>query len=198
MNHLKAKGDCVIMQKSHTVYVITNKVNGKRYIGQTTATAERRFAVHKSSARTGCGTQLIHKAINEFGEQNFFVMAIETGVGDDEIDSRESYWIQQMNTVYPNGYNIQTGGIRNFTLQKNYYESFNQGKASMSPHGDIVMIDKDTGEEIAIFRCAVYAERFLRRTGKKKANHWPITRCCMGKQKTAYGYKWIFRKDMSA
>ena len=60
----------------------------------------------------------------------------------------------------------------------------------------IIMLDNKTGEEIAIFRCATYAERFLKRNGIEKENHWPITRCCMGKQKTAYGYKWAFRNDV--
>lgn len=62
-------------------------------------------------------------------------------------------------------------------------------------HGEIVMIDKDTDKEIAIFRCATHAEQFLKNNGFPRANHWPITKCCLGKQKTAYSHKWKFKNE---
>lgn len=184
------------MQKQYTIYVITNKINGKLYVGQTSETANRRFIVHKSKAKRKDESSPLYKAINEFGEENFYVKSLENGIEEKMANSREAYWINELNTLYPNGYNVQSGGRKSYKFSKTYINFVKNKNPNMGLHGDIIMLDNKTGEEIAIFRCATYAERFLKRNGIEKENHWPITRCCMGKQKTAYGYKWAFRNDV--
>lgn len=186
------------MQKIYTVYKITNIINGKYYIGQTDKTAQRRFTQHKCRARNGYDkNRPIHIAINEYGEDNFIVETLETGISESEIDYREKYWIEEENSMYPNGYNVQSGGKNKFKYSEEIMNrEFKRNNINRAPYGDIIMLDKNTEQEIAIFRCATHAEKFLRNNGKPKANHWPITKCCMGRQKTAYGYKWKFRNDV--
>lgn len=195
---LKQKGDIIVMQKTYTVYKITNIINGKCYIGQTDKTAWRRFTQHKCKARNGYNkNRPIHIAINEYGEDNFVAETLETGISESEIDSREKYWIEEENSMYPNGYNVQSGGKDHFKFAEETIDrDFQRNSVNRAPYGDIIMLDKDTGKEIAIFRCATYAEKFLRKNGYPKANHWPITKCCMGRQNTAYGHKWKFRDDV--
>lgn len=57
------------------IYKITNKINGKIYIGQTINTPEYRMQQHfreaRSVARTNYG--IFHNAILEYGETNFSV-----------------------------------------------------------------------------------------------------------------------------
>ena len=73
------------MQKTYTVYKITNIINGKCYIGQTDKTAWRRFAQHKCKARNGYNkNRPIHIAINEYGEDNFVAETLETGISESE------------------------------------------------------------------------------------------------------------------
>jgi len=49
------------------VYLITNEVNGKHYVGQTTRTVEQRFKEHMESPYP------IGKAIRKYGAENFTI-----------------------------------------------------------------------------------------------------------------------------
>lgn len=53
----------------------------------------------------------------------------------------------------------------------------------------VVMLDKDTSEEIKTFISLKEAQRYLNKT--RASNH--ISDVCKGKRKTAYGYKWKFK-----
>ena len=86
------------------VYVITNRINGKNYVGQTTRTLEQRFAEH-SKADT-----LLGKAIREFGEENFSCEVLETCVTQEQLNEREKFWISKLDCKYPNGHNTMSGG----------------------------------------------------------------------------------------
>lgn len=90
------------------IYKITNKINGKIYIGQHKVPKEgegfRRYM--------GKGIA-IKEAINKYGKENFDKEIIEY-IEDDEkhslVSEREIYWISKLNSLYPNGYNISKGG----------------------------------------------------------------------------------------
>ena len=92
------------------IYCITNKVNGKQYVGQTTQTIERRFIQHRSDARTGRRNSIIHNAIRKYGEENFTTEEIDSASSIDELCEKEIYWIAKLNTLTPNGYNLTEGG----------------------------------------------------------------------------------------
>ena len=60
-----------------TLYVITNKVNGKQYIGKTYKTVEERFLIHvQDSKRERNQNRKLYQAMNEFGVDNFYIQAI--------------------------------------------------------------------------------------------------------------------------
>ena len=86
------------------IYKITNLINGKIYIGQTTKTIEERFEGH-SHADT-----LIGKTIREYGKKNFKIEVIEKCSSKEELDAREYYWIKTLDSQIPNGYNITEDG----------------------------------------------------------------------------------------
>jgi len=88
------------------VYVITNLLNGKRYVGQTTKTLRERFLKHKHKKVD----TLIHKAIKEFGEKNFTIEELDIGYSREELHEKEIFYIRQLNTFEPNGYNLTVGG----------------------------------------------------------------------------------------
>ena len=87
------------------IYVITNKINGKQYVGQTTRNIEERFYEHCYDKRS---TSAIHKAIEKYGINNFSLKELET-VDINLLDNREQYWIQKLNT-FKDGYNKNIGG----------------------------------------------------------------------------------------
>ena len=87
------------------IYKITNKKNGKIYIGQTIRDLEVRFKQH---CRSGC---YLYKAIKKYGVESFDKEIIDTATTREELDEKETYWIKKLNSIYPNGYNLTYGGI---------------------------------------------------------------------------------------
>ena len=87
------------------IYLITNKVNGKKYVGQS-IDIERRWKSHIIASKK---SELhIHRAIRKYGIDNFdFSILEECSV--DKLDEREIYWISELDT-YNNGYNMTIGG----------------------------------------------------------------------------------------
>ena len=91
------------------IYKITNKVNGKLYVGKTTATLKRRFQEHKQAAsRTTHAKRPLYRAFNKYGFENFEITLLEQ-VHTDEVDACEVYWIETLKT-YASGYNATLGG----------------------------------------------------------------------------------------
>lgn len=90
------------------IYKITNKVNGKVYIGQTIMPVKNRMYKHFSKARTGEGTTGIDAAIRKYGEENFEIEQILECPNED-LDFQEKFYISKYNS-FENGYNLTTGG----------------------------------------------------------------------------------------
>lgn len=91
------------------IYKITNKINGKVYIGQS-IDIERRWKEHIQRDRTN--TSLIHLAIIKYGKDNFDFDIIEE-CSQSELNEKEQYWIKYYNS-FENGYNLTRGGEARF------------------------------------------------------------------------------------
>ena len=92
-----------------TLYVITNRVNGKQYIGKTYKTIEQRFKVHvQNSKRERSKERKLYQAMNEFGVHNFYIQAIGQ-YEQSELEQKEIEYIYYYDT-YENGYNETLGG----------------------------------------------------------------------------------------
>ena len=88
------------------VYKITNLLNGKIYIGQTTRNIKERWRSHCNRKDS---KSAITNAIKKYGKENFKLEIVEK-VSIKNIDKRETYWIRKLNTIAPNGYNLESGG----------------------------------------------------------------------------------------
>lgn len=85
------------------VYITTNLVNDKKYIGQKSYTG-------KWKTYLGSGT-IIKQAINKYGKENFQREIIEECKTLDELNNKEIYWINYYNAVQSDDfYNIVEGG----------------------------------------------------------------------------------------
>lgn len=92
------------------IYCITNNLNGKKYIGQTTKAQEQRLRAHKNKARYGVKTYF-YNAIRKHGEQNFTIQTLKVCENQQELDNYEKALIQEHNTINPEiGYNVHPGG----------------------------------------------------------------------------------------
>lgn len=66
------------------IYLITNTINGKRYIGKTSRTIEQRWYQHYKNAEYGHNTYL-YKAIRKYGKEAFTVESLAEGLDEEEI-----------------------------------------------------------------------------------------------------------------
>ena len=87
------------------IYKITNKTDGKFYIGQTIKSIDYRFRKHKELALRGGGYKL-HAAIKKHGVDNFSVELVEECSSEDELNDREIFWIDELRPHY----NLCVGG----------------------------------------------------------------------------------------
>lgn len=86
------------------IYKLTNSVNGKVYIGQTIRRLITRLNQHKKA------DSAIGNAIRKYGLDNFTIEIVATAQSLDELNRLEQDMIANLNTRYPNGYNITPGG----------------------------------------------------------------------------------------
>lgn len=99
------------------IYLITNKVNGKKYVGQS-VNIERRYSEHLRSGQPekyswkserDVNTP-IHLAMQKYGIQNFSLSILEE-CKKEELDEKERYWISYYKSTEKQfGYNILLGG----------------------------------------------------------------------------------------
>ncbi len=91
------------------VYLITNTVNGKQYVGQTTLPISRRWVQHRSSAKKGSGFAL-HAAIRKYGEAAFTLEVLEVLHTSEDLRASERRHIVDRESTSPKGYNLTLGG----------------------------------------------------------------------------------------
>ena len=95
------------------IYKITNKLNGKPYVGQTTRTLEERFLEHsKADSYPG-------RAIRKHGKENFSIEILVECQTQKELDEQERFFIEKFNCKHPNGYNFTEGGRRSQSGKNN-------------------------------------------------------------------------------
>lgn len=89
------------------IYLITNIINDKKYIGQTKSCINRRFSQHCEERNKTC----ISYAIKKHGKMNFTIKVLKANVDTQErLNYLEAFYIKKYNTLAPNGYNIEKGG----------------------------------------------------------------------------------------
>lgn len=114
------------------IYCITNKINGKQYIGKTEFTIERRWKQHCQDYRKNrCQKRPLYDAMIKYGIQNFEIKELECILaGGETLEQREMYWIQQLNTYGKNGYNATKGGDgKQFYNQRDLVEYYQKVKS---------------------------------------------------------------------
>ena len=77
--------------------------NGKVYVGQSHKYNKFNPEYHGSGA-------IVVKYINAHGTDGLITELLEWCSSKDELNKREIYWINELNSLLPNGYNISTGG----------------------------------------------------------------------------------------
>lgn len=92
------------------IYEAVNKVNGKKYIGQTKNDLVIRQRQHFSDASRNDNLHF-HNAIRKYGKDNFEWNIIDHSLDEEELDLKEIFWIEFLKTYDEKfGYNMTFGG----------------------------------------------------------------------------------------
>lgn len=207
------------------IYKITNKINQKSYIGETTTTLKKRWHDHiRESFSEGHGYNYhLHCAIRKYGLDNFTFEEIEQ-CSDEARFAREHYYIMFYDTLEPNGYNLLASGTGSVKVPiEAILESWNEGLNTVQI-GQKLGIDRQTASE-HLKANGITLEDIMKRQGEQtslrcsmpvlqydlKGNfikEWPsasacseigqqsaISSVCRQEQITAYGYIWKYKQD---
>lgn len=89
------------------VYLVTNLVNGKRYVGQTVLPLSQRWKKH-CGAYSGC--HALAAAIRKYGEHSFSIAEIAVAHSAAELNDLEAALVVEYRSMWPYGYNLKAGG----------------------------------------------------------------------------------------
>lgn len=94
------------------IYKITNNINDKIYIGQTTRSLLERIIGYKQEVKWQPDARPIIRAMNKYGFTNFSFEIIHDNIqSQKELDELEKYYIKKYSSlVSQNGYNVELGG----------------------------------------------------------------------------------------
>lgn len=82
------------------IYIVTNDVNNKVYIGQTTNSIKNRFIGH-----CYCKSSSLYQPIKEIGKEHFKISILDDSATNlDELLKLEQYYVQKYDSI-ENGYN---------------------------------------------------------------------------------------------
>ena len=82
------------------IYLILNKQNQHKYIGNTTLAMNKEWVYHIECSK-GMSSESLHKAFREFGTHNFMIKEIDE-CDESEFESKTNYWIVKYTPEYNN------------------------------------------------------------------------------------------------
>lgn len=183
----------------YTIYLRRNTINGKVYIGQTKDFKQREK--QWKCLKAVYANQYLIADRAEFGLENWKTEILA------EADNKENAWelekrfIADFNSLWPNGYNISTGGHGSSGVHNKHSEEVKQ---KISENNAKFWKGKHHSEEAKAKRSKPVYQYTLDGVLKKV---WPSTMecgrngykqshvvsCCNGKRKTHKGHIWSFK-----
>ena len=154
------------------IYKITNCINNKIYVGQSIDIFTRWRSHLSDRAKKFL---IVDQAINKYGYENFTLEILEE-TSPEELNFKEYYQIEKLQSYTPQNYNVAIGGgamVENSRRKK------------------VSNYDAKTGKKITTYCSTREAER---QTG---IDHSQISACCRGKAEycTAGTYAWAYGEE---
>lgn len=143
------------MTKFGRIYLISNDINNKLYVGQTIQTLNKRFNGHCCYSKSDRSVNMyIKRAIHKYGKDKFHITLIEE-CPVNLLDDREKYWISFYDS-YNNGYNLTKGG-----QDSNYFNLHRlENTIDIKKFSEYIIEFKPLATEVAahfgISKCSVY------------------------------------------
>jgi predicted GIY-YIG superfamily endonuclease len=96
--------------KTWIIYVHTAP-DGRRYVGQTQLSMERRWAQHVDKAGgSRVSTCIFTMALRRFPPETWTHEVVAICTMKFDANKAEKLWIKKLNTLHPHGLNLLTGG----------------------------------------------------------------------------------------
>ena len=183
--------DHELWESKNVVYCYTNKINGKKYVGQTIQKLRKRHGQHLS------GKQLIDKKLKQYGVENFKLEVLHLA-DMYSIDMLERHYIYFFDTFVKNGkgYNVSSGGHNGSPWAGKTEEELEEWKVKYGT--PIVGVGIDS----------ILSYKYIEEAKKDGFNPKRISTTCtyhhnpevfLGKYKHRYvshkGYKWYYKED---
>lgn len=133
------------MIREGLIYLFTSP-SYKQYVGQTRSEFAHRMGQHKSAARAyaksiekgeqpKAACSYLYKAIMKYGWDKFKIEIIhECEV--EELDFWENYYMVEMETMAPKGYNLMSGGVTNKVYTPEAIENFRAAALARAPRAE--------------------------------------------------------------
>lgn len=179
----------------YTVYLHVNKLNGKKYFGQTKLKVEYRW-------RSGEGykTQVFGRAILKYGWENFNHFIIAENLTPDEANDLESKLICEYMSNNPKyGYNVESGGLNSVVSEstKQKLREANLGKKHSVETRNRMRKSHSKTSFIAISEDGVKTQwSSLRECARNlDLNHSAISKVLRGKSKSHLGFTFEYNTN---
>lgn len=170
---------------SYTIYLRTNKVNGKQYVGQT-----KDFYYRENDWKCIKGryaNKYIDTDRGKYGLDAFETTILAEVETQEEAWKLEQQFIKELNTKYPNGYNISDGGAGMSGAKHSEETKKKMSKShTNNPKKSKAINQYDLGDNF--IRTWSSSHEIERELG---FNHNDIIRCCNGGYYNKKRNKWV-------
>ena len=137
------------------IYLITNDINSKVYVGQTIQTLNKRFNGHCCYSKSDRSVNMyIKRAIHKYGRDKFHIQLIEE-CPVNILNEREKYWINFYNS-YNTGYNLTLGGQDSNYFNINKLENTIDIKKFEQYILEFKPLVSEVASHFGISKCSVY------------------------------------------
>lgn len=152
--------------KTGIIYLATNILNNKKYVGQTYTSLGYRQSQHFNNAFKFNRDSKFCQALRKYGKEGFTWSILEYDVLETILDDREIYWIAYFDS-FNNGYNMTEGGhtIKGY---RHTQETKDKIKTTMQGKSNKDHFIKRYGEEKGNEMYNQYIESMKNRKGKNR------------------------------
>lgn len=168
------------------IYCIENKINNKKYIGQS-VDIKNRWSKHKNELESNIHhNQYLQQSWNKYGKENFkFYIIIECSKS--ELNELEICYIKKFDSINKKyGYNLTKGGDKKVQFTYDVLEKISNSSSKFP----VLQFTLD-GILVNQYKNCNVAAKELNLESKR------LYQCCQNNEryKTAYGYIWIYEHN---
>ena len=120
------------MATTYRIYCYTNQITGQKYVGCTKLSEYIRAGKDGHKYIRNCS--IFGQAIIDYGWNNFVYSVLEDNLTKEQSQIRERYWIDNLETTFPNGYNLQSGGWKGRKLHESTKEKLSNSMKGTIPY----------------------------------------------------------------